>query len=198
MAISVNEMEVNDSIINGTPLPTGTESQSQTEQHNETITWETGPASGGQQTQAQTTTPTNQTQTTPPENQTQTKTPENQPQTKTPENQPQTTSSENQTTTPKGTTPQTSQPTAVGGDGTVPKSVLDDLARQTNTNTQTTPTNGTEQKTTVSSNIPLNATLTFANAITLIVLSVILTLIGGIIPARAASKKDPVIALRTE
>ena len=47
-------------------------------------------------------------------------------------------------------------------------------------------------------NIPLNATLTFANASILIILSVILTLIGGIIPARAASKKDPVIALRTE
>lgn len=47
-------------------------------------------------------------------------------------------------------------------------------------------------------NIPLNAALTPMNAIILIILSVILTLIGGIIPARAASKKDPVIALRTE
>ena len=47
-------------------------------------------------------------------------------------------------------------------------------------------------------NIPLSATLTVTNATVLIVLSVILTLIGGIIPARAASKKDPVIALRTE
>ena len=46
--------------------------------------------------------------------------------------------------------------------------------------------------------IPLNATFYFSNAILLIVLSIILTLIGGIIPARAASKKDPVIALRTE
>jgi putative ABC transport system permease protein len=35
-------------------------------------------------------------------------------------------------------------------------------------------------------------------AVILIILSIILTLIGGIIPARAASKKDPVIALRTE
>ena len=34
--------------------------------------------------------------------------------------------------------------------------------------------------------------------ILLIILSIILTLIGGIISARAASKKDPVIALRTE
>ena len=47
-------------------------------------------------------------------------------------------------------------------------------------------------------NIPLNATLNATNAIILIILSIILTLIGGIIPARAASKKDPVIALRTE
>ena len=47
-------------------------------------------------------------------------------------------------------------------------------------------------------NILLNAALTPMNAIILIILSVILTLIGGIIPARAASKKDPVIALRTE
>ena len=47
-------------------------------------------------------------------------------------------------------------------------------------------------------NIPLNATFYTHNAITLVVLSVILTLIGGLIPAKAASKKDPVIALRTE
>ena len=47
-------------------------------------------------------------------------------------------------------------------------------------------------------NIPLNATLSLSNAIKLIVLSIILTLIGGLIPAKAASKKDPVEALRTE
>ena len=47
-------------------------------------------------------------------------------------------------------------------------------------------------------NIPLNATFYVQNAVTLVILSVILTLIGGLIPARAASKKDPVIALRTE
>ena len=47
-------------------------------------------------------------------------------------------------------------------------------------------------------NIPLNATFYFTNAIKLIILSVILTLIGGLIPAKAASKRDPVIALRTE
>lgn len=47
-------------------------------------------------------------------------------------------------------------------------------------------------------NIPLNATFYLKNAVVLVILSVILTLIGGLIPARAASKKDPVIALRTE
>ena len=47
-------------------------------------------------------------------------------------------------------------------------------------------------------NIPLNATFYFNNALALIALSVVLTLIGGLIPARAASKKDPVEALRTE
>ena len=46
--------------------------------------------------------------------------------------------------------------------------------------------------------IPLNATLVPISALILIILSVILTLIGGIIPARAAAKKDPVEALRTE
>lgn len=47
-------------------------------------------------------------------------------------------------------------------------------------------------------NVPLNAILEVTNAISLIILSVILTLIGGLIPAKSASKKDPVIALRTE
>ena len=47
-------------------------------------------------------------------------------------------------------------------------------------------------------NIPLSAVLNTSNAITLIILSIILTLIGGLIPAKKASKKDPVIALRTE
>ena len=47
-------------------------------------------------------------------------------------------------------------------------------------------------------NIPLNVVFYFKNAVVLVVLSVILTLIGGLIPAKAASKKDPVIALRTE
>ena len=46
--------------------------------------------------------------------------------------------------------------------------------------------------------IPLNAALDPKTALFLIILSVILTLIGGLIPARSASKKDPVISLRSE
>ena len=46
--------------------------------------------------------------------------------------------------------------------------------------------------------IPLSAALDPRVALRLIILSVILTLIGGLIPARAASKKDPVEALRSE
>lgn len=42
------------------------------------------------------------------------------------------------------------------------------------------------------------AVLNPIHAIILIIISVILTLIGGFIPAKMASKKDPVIALRTE
>ena len=47
-------------------------------------------------------------------------------------------------------------------------------------------------------NIPLSASLAISNALLLVILSIILTLIGGLIPARAASKKDPVEALRSE
>ena len=47
-------------------------------------------------------------------------------------------------------------------------------------------------------NYNINATITVGSCITLIVLSIILTLIGGIIPSKKASKQDPVIALRTE
>ena len=36
------------------------------------------------------------------------------------------------------------------------------------------------------------------HAITLIIISIVLTLIGGWIPAKMASKKDPVNALRVE
>lgn len=46
--------------------------------------------------------------------------------------------------------------------------------------------------------IPLNAVLMPISALILIGLSVVLTLIGGLIPAKAASKKDPVEALRSE
>ena len=35
-------------------------------------------------------------------------------------------------------------------------------------------------------------------ATVLVILSVILTLIGGLIPSRQAAKKDPVLALRSE
>ena len=44
----------------------------------------------------------------------------------------------------------------------------------------------------------LNAILPLPAAIILIVISVLLTLISGIIPSRSAAKKDPVVALRTE
>ena len=42
------------------------------------------------------------------------------------------------------------------------------------------------------------AVLPLKGALILIAISVFLTLIAGLIPARVASKKDPVIALRTE
>ncbi|MBQ8996434.1 ABC transporter ATP-binding protein/permease [Candidatus Saccharibacteria bacterium] len=44
----------------------------------------------------------------------------------------------------------------------------------------------------------LRATLYLVSALRLVILSVALTLLGGLIPAKAASKKDPVEALRTE
>ncbi len=47
-------------------------------------------------------------------------------------------------------------------------------------------------------NIPLSARLNISSAIILVILSIILTLIGGLIPAKSASKKDPVEALRSE
>ncbi|MBR1816777.1 MAG: ABC transporter ATP-binding protein/permease [Lachnospiraceae bacterium] len=45
---------------------------------------------------------------------------------------------------------------------------------------------------------PIRAALPISGGIALIILSVILTLIGGIIPSRKAAKSDPVAALRTE
>ena len=44
----------------------------------------------------------------------------------------------------------------------------------------------------------INATLPMMAGIILIILSIILTLIGGIIPSRKAAKEDPAIALRSE
>ena len=44
----------------------------------------------------------------------------------------------------------------------------------------------------------LNAMLPPVTALILIAISVLLTLIAGIIPSRSAAKKDPVVALRTE
>lgn len=47
-------------------------------------------------------------------------------------------------------------------------------------------------------NIPLSASLEVKSALYLVLLAIILTLIGGLIPAKSASKKDPVEALRSE
>ena len=51
---------------------------------------------------------------------------------------------------------------------------------------------------TVTGNNDITAVLPASGGITLVILSVILTLIGGIIPSKTAAKKDPVIALRSE
>jgi ABC-type antimicrobial peptide transport system permease subunit len=50
----------------------------------------------------------------------------------------------------------------------------------------------------ISDNYDVNAFLQPEAGVILIILSVILTLIGGIIPSRKAAKSDPVTALRTE
>ena len=44
----------------------------------------------------------------------------------------------------------------------------------------------------------LNAVLPIPSALLFVAISVLLTLIAGIIPSRSASKKDPVVALRSE
>ena len=44
----------------------------------------------------------------------------------------------------------------------------------------------------------LSAELPFTAAVILVLISVLLTLISGLIPAKSAAKKDPVVALRTE
>ena len=51
---------------------------------------------------------------------------------------------------------------------------------------------------TVAETTDINAQLPMESALALTVLSVILTLIGGLIPSKQAAKKDPVIALRSE
>lgn len=50
----------------------------------------------------------------------------------------------------------------------------------------------------VTGNTDINAVLPVNAAIVLVVLSIILTLISGLIPSRQAAKKDPVLALRSE
>lgn len=47
-------------------------------------------------------------------------------------------------------------------------------------------------------NNDVSAVLPVVPAIILILLSVVLTLLGGLIPSRTAAKSDPVTALRTE
>ena len=47
-------------------------------------------------------------------------------------------------------------------------------------------------------NNSLSAKLPLASGLILIVISIVITIIGGLIPSRKAAKKDPVIALRTE
>ena len=44
----------------------------------------------------------------------------------------------------------------------------------------------------------LNAYLPWQVGLVQIVISVLLTLVAGVIPSRSAAKKDPVVALRTE
>ena len=51
---------------------------------------------------------------------------------------------------------------------------------------------------TVTGNLDITAVLPMRGAIILVILSVILTLIGGLIPSKQAAKKDPVLALRSE
>ncbi len=50
----------------------------------------------------------------------------------------------------------------------------------------------------LTNNLNLSATISVGASAILITLSVILTLIGGLIPSKKASKQDPVVALRTE
>ena len=47
-------------------------------------------------------------------------------------------------------------------------------------------------------NVPGVSSLPWKGGLALVIISVILTLIGGLIPSKMAAKKDPVIALRSE
>ena len=51
---------------------------------------------------------------------------------------------------------------------------------------------------TLTKNKDITAVLSIKSCIILIILSTILTLIGGLIPSRKAAKQDPVLALRSE
>lgn len=46
--------------------------------------------------------------------------------------------------------------------------------------------------------VTITVALPLTYAVALIILSVVITIIGGLLPAKNAAKKDPVIALRTE
>ncbi len=50
----------------------------------------------------------------------------------------------------------------------------------------------------VTDGVPITAYLKATEILSLIALSVLLTLLGGLIPAKKAANSDPVIALRTE
>ena len=50
----------------------------------------------------------------------------------------------------------------------------------------------------IAENDDVSAVMPWAAAIILVLLSVVLTLIGGLIPSKTASRQDPVTALRTE
>lgn len=50
----------------------------------------------------------------------------------------------------------------------------------------------------VTGNEGVNAVLPITSAIILVIISVVITVVSGVVPAKNASKKDPVIALRTE
>ena len=47
-------------------------------------------------------------------------------------------------------------------------------------------------------NLDSVARLSIYHAVLMIIISIVITVIGGLIPAKMASKKDPVEALRTE